>query len=100
MKNKKNAKKAEAQLLDFFDYAWNKSSNGARRPDDILLKLDKYTSSTTLIPNITRELQQWKLDDPFGQKRIGIRIKASKLLLTDTEQNSDGSVCEICGEEH
>ncbi|KAF8393497.1 hypothetical protein HHK36_021741 [Tetracentron sinense] len=89
MENKKDAEKTEAKLLDFFDYAWNRGGNGARRPDDILLKLNKYTSSTTPFFKITRNLQQWKWDDPFSQKQVGIRIKAKKLLSTDTEQEID-----------
>lgn len=40
MKSKKDAKNTEDQLLRIYDYAWNKRSNGGRRPDDILKKLD------------------------------------------------------------
>ncbi|KAF8393495.1 hypothetical protein HHK36_021739 [Tetracentron sinense] len=89
MENKKDAEKTEAKLLDIFDYAWNRGGNGPRRPDNILLKLKKYTSSTAPFPNITRKLQKWKWDDPFSQKQVGIRIKASKLLSTDTGLESD-----------
>ncbi|KAL0338973.1 UNVERIFIED_CONTAM: protein EFFECTOR OF TRANSCRIPTION 2 [Sesamum angustifolium] len=40
MKSKNDAVITEKQLLDKFDYAWNKGSNGARRHDDICRKLD------------------------------------------------------------
>lgn len=71
MENKRDAEKTEAQLLNRFDYAWNSSSNGARRPYDILSKLNKVASNTIQFSNIVRKLLL------FDQKQVGIRIKAS-----------------------
>jgi hypothetical protein len=71
VENKRDAEKTEAKLLNRFDYAWNSSSNGARRPYYILLKLDKVASNTIQFSNIVRKLL------PFDQKQVGIRIKAS-----------------------
>jgi hypothetical protein len=71
MESKRDAEKTEAQLLKRFDYAWNSSINGARRPYDILLKLKKDATNTIQFSNIVRKLM------PFDQKQVGIRIKAS-----------------------
>ncbi|OVA11351.1 hypothetical protein BVC80_9005g26 [Macleaya cordata] len=87
MENKKEAEKTEAQLLGIFDYAWNNVGNGVRRPNDILLKLDKITSSTNQFPSITRKLQQWLLEQPFVGKESGIRIKASSPTKSDTSSD-------------
>ncbi|KAK3004584.1 hypothetical protein RJ639_018545 [Escallonia herrerae] len=76
MYKKKDAEKAERQLLDTFDYAWNKGSNSARRPDDILQKLDHGTSSATLT-SIVRKLQN------FRQGQVGLKIKTCKPLVLD-----------------
>ncbi|XVE70576.1 hypothetical protein DITRI_Ditri10aG0082700 [Diplodiscus trichospermus] len=79
MENKANAQETEAQLLNTFDYAWNKGSNGARRHDDILEKLDKHASKHTTLAIFSRKHL------PFLQKQVGIKIKASKLLSQATE---------------
>ncbi|KAK8660055.1 hypothetical protein V6N13_050991 [Hibiscus sabdariffa] len=86
MENKADAQRTEAQLLNTFDYAWNKGSNGVRRHDDILQKLDKHASNLTKLANITRKHL------PFLQKRVGIKIKASKLLSDENEfsKHADG----------
>ncbi|KAK9275078.1 hypothetical protein L1049_022337 [Liquidambar formosana] len=95
MKNKGDAKKTEAQLLDRFDYAWNKGSNGPRRHCDVLQKLGKLASRTTWIPNIARKLQI------LNQKPVGIRINARKPLLlqnessTCTEEESNSSLSQV-----
>lgn len=68
MKSKEDAEETEAQLLDTFDYAWNRGSNGARRPNDIYHKLDRSTSSTIWSHPIIRRLQS------FRQKEVGLRI--------------------------
>ncbi|XP_041005167.1 protein EFFECTOR OF TRANSCRIPTION 2-like isoform X1 [Juglans microcarpa x Juglans regia] len=73
MENKREAEKTEDKLLNRFDYAWNTSNNGARRPTDILRKLDRTAANTTQFPNVVRKLL------PFGQKQVGISIKARKL---------------------
>ncbi|KAM1155637.1 hypothetical protein ACFX13_027099 [Malus domestica] len=76
MENKSNALKTETQLLDTFDYAWNTTINGARRPGDVLRKLKKISSSTTQFANIAQKLL------PFSQKKVGIRIESSKPIST------------------
>ncbi|KAI3978247.1 hypothetical protein MKX01_013078 [Papaver californicum] len=85
LENKKEAEKTETQLLRVFDYAWNTGGNGARRPNDILLKLDKINSSTSPFPNVTRKLQQWLLvlEQPFIGKKSGIRIKSVSPIKSD-----------------
>ncbi|KAM3712889.1 hypothetical protein ACJW31_01G213500 [Castanea mollissima] len=82
MESKRNAEKTEAQLLNRFDYAWNTSLNGARRPGDILQKLNKIASGTTRYPIIVRKLL------PFSHKQVGIRIKASKLPSPENKLNT------------
>ncbi|RZC50008.1 hypothetical protein C5167_018429 [Papaver somniferum] len=95
LENKKEAEKTETQLLRVFDYAWNTGGNGARRPNDILLKLDKINSSTSPYPNVTRKLQEWLLvlEQPFIRKKSGIRIKSVSPVKSDgsNDQTSEGS---------
>ncbi|XP_027357414.1 protein EFFECTOR OF TRANSCRIPTION 2-like [Abrus precatorius] len=79
MQNKEDALRTEAQLLSTFDYAWNTSNNGIRRPDDILQKLLKIASGTRTFSDMARAL----LPFSFTQKQVGIRIKSSKLPLAD-----------------
>lgn len=73
MENKREAEKTEAKLLNRFDYAWNTRSNGVRRPNDILLKLNITAANTTQFTDVLRKIL------PFGQKQVGISIKAHKL---------------------
>ncbi|KAF3439581.1 hypothetical protein FNV43_RR17859 [Rhamnella rubrinervis] len=82
MQTKSDAHKTETKLLNTFDYAWNTSINGSRRPDDILQKLKKISSSSNWLPVIVPRLL------PFSQKEVGIRIKASKLLSTRNNFNT------------
>lgn len=70
MKNKSDAEKAEAQLLDAFDYAWNKESNGVRRPNDVYKKLDKVGLENTRFPSFASKIRI------FRPKKMGVRIKA------------------------
>lgn len=77
MQNKEDAMRTEAQLLSTFDYAWNTSSNGIRRPEEILQKLQKIASGTRTLSDVTKVLL------PFTQKQVGIRIKSSKLAQAD-----------------
>ncbi|PRQ46811.1 putative transcription factor HRT family [Rosa chinensis] len=77
MGTKSEALKTESQLLNTFDYAWNTSINGARRPDDVLQKLKKTSSKPTRFTNIVQRLL------PFRQKQVGIRINSSKLVSTE-----------------
>ncbi|TYG59474.1 hypothetical protein ES288_D08G305200v1 [Gossypium darwinii] len=79
MENKADARRTEAQLLTTFDYAWNKGSNGVRRHDDILQKLDKHASNLMKLANFSKKHL------PFLQKQVGIKIKASKLVSDDNE---------------
>ncbi|GFS43296.1 effector of transcription2 [Actinidia rufa] len=72
VKNKRDAEATEAQLLNTFDYAWNKGSNGVRRPNEILQKIDRSTSHKTLFPAVARKLLT------FHQKEMGIRIESCK----------------------
>ncbi|KAF5935103.1 hypothetical protein HYC85_026232 [Camellia sinensis] len=82
MKNKRDAEKTEAQVLDTFDYAWNKGGNGVRRPNDILKKLDRSTSRNTKFHVIVKKLQT------FRQKKMGIKIEACKPLPWENVSNT------------
>lgn len=82
MHSKRDAEETETRLLNRFNYAWNTSKNGVRRPNDILQKVNEIASSTTRFPNIVRKLL------PFSQKQVGIRIKASKLPSAGNKQSS------------
>lgn len=80
MGTKAQAEKTEAQLLKVFDYAWNRGGNVARRPHDVLLKLEKL-SSQTMLESLRRLVVQkkWLL---FG-KKVGIRIDGTKPANTE-----------------
>lgn len=80
MDTKAEAEKAEAQLLKVFDYAWNRGGNAARRPHDVLLKLEKLSSQTTL-ESLQRLIVQKKCL-LFG-KKVGIRIDGKKPANTE-----------------
>ncbi|XP_024017156.1 protein EFFECTOR OF TRANSCRIPTION 2 isoform X1 [Morus notabilis] len=86
MQSKSDALKTETELLNTFDYAWNTSINGTRRPDDILNKLKKISSSNIHFSDIARKLV------PFSQKQVGIRIKARK--FPSAEEKIDTSADE------
>lgn len=74
MKDKRNAEKTEALLLDTFDYAWNKGCNCARRPDDILQKICEIASSTRRFSSISKRLLFLR------PNQVGIKIEANKPL--------------------
>ncbi|OIT33955.1 PREDICTED: protein EFFECTOR OF TRANSCRIPTION 2-like [Nicotiana attenuata] len=76
MNDNKDAEKTESQLLDRFDYAWNKGSNGVRRHNDVLQKLDGISRATRL-PAFVRKLQL------SLEKQKGVRIKPCKPLLLE-----------------
>ncbi|XP_009779863.1 protein EFFECTOR OF TRANSCRIPTION 2-like [Nicotiana tabacum] len=76
----KDAEKTEAQLLDRFDYAWNKGSNGVRRHNDVLRKLDGISRATRL-PAFVRKLQL------SLEKQKGVRIQACKPLLLENRDD-------------
>ncbi|WCJ42661.1 Protein EFFECTOR OF TRANSCRIPTION 2 [Euphorbia peplus] len=77
MRDKRTAENTEAQLLDTFDYAWNKGSNSARRPKDIIDKLSQIASSSRKFTRISKKLLFLRP----GQ--VGIRIEASKPPLPE-----------------
>ncbi|KAM7509651.1 hypothetical protein LguiA_020104 [Lonicera macranthoides] len=81
MENKSEAEKKEAQLLNTFDYAWNKGSNGARRPRDIHQKLDSRISKSPRFPHIFKKLQV------LPQRKVGVKINSSKSLLPENGTN-------------
>ncbi|KAL3532597.1 hypothetical protein ACH5RR_006118 [Cinchona calisaya] len=66
MKNTRDAEKTESDLLDKFDYAWNRGSNGARRPNDIIKKLSPISKTSAFVAKLQL----------LTQKRKGIKIKA------------------------
>eukprot|EP00249_Psilotum_nudum_P014594 c24904_g1_i2 orf=160-1908(+) len=61
VQSKNEAEKLEAELLRIFDYAWNRGSNGERRPDDVYTKL-------SLQIRRHRGLTKWKWI-LFGKRR-------------------------------
>ncbi|KAK7245518.1 hypothetical protein RIF29_40364 [Crotalaria pallida] len=83
MQNKEDAKRTESQLLSTFDYAWNTSNNGPRRPDDILQKLNKIASRARTFSDVAKVLL------PFNQKQVGIPIKSRKLPPTDDNKSDE-----------
>ncbi|XP_075512844.1 LOW QUALITY PROTEIN: protein EFFECTOR OF TRANSCRIPTION 2-like [Primulina tabacum] len=80
MKNKKDAEITEALLLEKFDYAWNRGSNGARRTDDILKKLDLYTRES-LFSLLSKKIRL------FNRKRVGIEIKNSEPFFVENRDD-------------
>lgn len=66
MESTRDADKTESDLLHKFDYAWNKGSNGPRRPNDILKKLDHNSKTSPLMAKL----------QVLSQKKKGIKIKA------------------------
>ncbi|XP_020083923.1 protein EFFECTOR OF TRANSCRIPTION 2-like isoform X2 [Ananas comosus] len=70
MTNKVVAERAEAKLLEVFDYAWNKLQNGAYRREEILAKLDNAASRRS--PSSISKLQQFK--HIMFDKKVGIGI--------------------------
>ncbi|XP_050376351.1 protein EFFECTOR OF TRANSCRIPTION 2-like [Argentina anserina] len=77
METKSKALETESQLLNTFDYAWNTSINGARRPDDVLQRLKKVSSKPMRFTNIVQRLL------PFRQKQVGITINSRKLVSSE-----------------
>ncbi|KAJ4708614.1 protein EFFECTOR OF TRANSCRIPTION 2-like [Melia azedarach] len=82
MEKKAAAVKTESELLNTFDYAWNKGGNGTRRHDDVLQKLNKVSSNYIQFPKTIRKLLY------ISQKPAGITIKTSKL---PSERNKFGT---------
>jgi GIY-YIG domain-containing protein len=78
MRNKLEAEKREAQLLDYFDYAWNQIHNGSCRHEEILSKLEKKLSSSQMFSSILQKIQNLK--KMLYQKQVGVRIDKSVLF--------------------
>ncbi|GAB4838928.1 hypothetical protein Ancab_028460 [Ancistrocladus abbreviatus] len=74
MNSKIDATRTEAKLLDKFDYAWNKVGNGARRPNDVLRKIEDISSRTIQVPRVVKMLKH------LSHRQVGIPIKASQPL--------------------
>lgn len=72
VKNKADALKTETQLLNRFDYAWNKENNVARRHEDVLQKLSEFPSRNIQYPKFVKKLIY------LSQKPVGIKIEASE----------------------
>lgn len=68
MNSKKDAEITEKELLDKFDYALNKGSNGARRQDDIHKKL-KRLEKASKFSLLAKEFLS------SNQRKVGIKIR-------------------------
>lgn len=109
MKSKKDAEIIEKQLLDKFDYAWNKGFNGARRKDDICKILDRQEKAS-LFSLLTKKVLF------SNRKEVGIKITTAsnsggknsntifsrilgiRRLQTRQEPYTSGDHCnDICG---
>ncbi|KAG0488126.1 hypothetical protein HPP92_006937 [Vanilla planifolia] len=78
VKSKNDAEKTEIDLLNVFDYAWNRRGNGSCRHADILAKLKQKSSTAGHSP--LRRLQRMNLS--FG-KKMGINIDESLPFLEE-----------------
>ncbi|CAN1340706.1 Protein EFFECTOR OF TRANSCRIPTION 2 [Linum perenne] len=86
MKDKNGAEKTESRLLNTFDYAWNRGGNGARRPNEILQKLDRIASTTAAsakFKDISKRLMS------LGHGAVGIKIEAITKPMVDTNLAED-----------
>ncbi|KAI3447107.1 hypothetical protein Pfo_003772 [Paulownia fortunei] len=81
MKSKKDAEKFEDQLLGIYDYAWNKRSNGYRRPVDIHKKLDCCAKKSQF--SLLHIMLQY-----FHQKILGGKTKTCDPFLLENRYNS------------
>ncbi|CAL1414182.1 unnamed protein product [Linum trigynum] len=77
MKDKRAAEKTESQLLETFDYAWNRGGNGARRPGDIVQKLDRIASATAASSRLRDISKKLMLSLGHQGAAVGIKIEAS-----------------------
>ncbi|KAK4432919.1 protein EFFECTOR OF TRANSCRIPTION 2 [Sesamum alatum] len=90
MNSKKDAKNTEDQLLEMYDYAWNKRSNGGRRPDDILKELDRCAKNSQFSFSLLRMMLQC-----FHQ---GDKIKTcDQFLNSAVGANNQGIMSRIFG---
>ncbi|KAL0426915.1 UNVERIFIED_CONTAM: hypothetical protein Slati_2866300 [Sesamum latifolium] len=81
MKSKKDAKNTEDQLLEKYDYAWNKRSNGGRRPDDILKKLDCSAKKSQFRYSLLPMMLQC-----FHQKQVGDKLRTCDQFFLENNQ--------------
>ncbi|KAL6558546.1 hypothetical protein OROMI_018896 [Orobanche minor] len=81
MTSKKDAEITERQLLDKFNYAWNKGSNGERRQDDIHRKLDHLAKQSQFSLLVKKFLFVRK-------KQVGVKIKTPESCLSKNGSNS------------
>lgn len=76
--SKQMAEKVESELLHVFDYPWNTSLNGARRPRDIMLKLDvlqyQLENSLCLGPVLGSAWRKWE----YFSRKVGISVTVRK----------------------
>ncbi|KAL3688322.1 hypothetical protein R1sor_014631 [Riccia sorocarpa] len=110
--SKKMAEKVEAELLHFFDYPWNRGLNGARRPEDILARLElmQYQLGRSLclgsLLSIRLEFFQRKkgIKVPLkrppkeqlrGQSRFSIFNSSSRDGLPETGSKSQSPSCGV-----
>lgn len=73
IKSKKDAEITERQLLDKFDYAWNKGSNVSRRQDDILKKLARLEKASKFSLLAKKFLFS-------NQREVGIKIRNGSIV--------------------
>ncbi|KAK4391777.1 protein EFFECTOR OF TRANSCRIPTION 2 [Sesamum angolense] len=81
MKSKKDAKNTEDQLLEIYDYAWNKRSNGGRSPDDILKKLDCCAKKSQFSFSLLHMMLHC-----FHQKQVVDKIRTCDQFLLENNQ--------------
>ncbi|KAL3825254.1 hypothetical protein ACJIZ3_021283 [Penstemon smallii] len=74
MASKKDAEKTEKQLLDTFDYPWNKDMNGVRRKDDVFRKLERRENASRIY---LLAKKYWF----SNRKQVGVRIKTCEPLM-------------------
>ncbi|XP_047334854.1 protein EFFECTOR OF TRANSCRIPTION 2-like [Impatiens glandulifera] len=80
MKSKRDAEKTESQMLENFDYAWNKEKNVMRRPSDIFQKLHQGSSTTSGFI---------RFPFFFKPKKVGIKIEACKPFENTNNEKND-----------
>ncbi|CAM6057062.1 unnamed protein product [Sphagnum tenellum] len=72
------AEKVEEELLEAFDYAWNKAADGTRRSRDVLAKILIGVSSSSETSSCMGDSSLQKKWLCFGVKRVGIQVAVRK----------------------
>ncbi|KAG6544050.1 hypothetical protein Mapa_014573 [Marchantia paleacea] len=113
--SKQMAENVESELLHVFDYPWNRGLNGARRPDDILARLElmqyHLEQSLCLGRFLGAGREKWKLfhrkvgikvpvkrpseEGSSGGSRFSIFRASSKDGLPDASSNSADTLCGV-----